>query len=147
MKKRTKQKIKKLLPKIGKWALWFAIGASLIFITVSSFIRLHNGDSVQDVGGRKYIPVVSELIWMLVAGIFLLVGLRFLAKVKLVYIILLAIILLAVTVLLGYWSFIYTHQDPVEGFLTVFIILGSVSLVTGIALWYERYARRRKKNK
>ena len=147
MKHRTKQRIKRLLPKIGKWSLWIAIAASLLFITINSYIRLHNGEPVQDVDGRKYAPVVSELIWMTVAGVALVFGLKFFTKLKVVYVLLIAIGLLVLIGLFGYWSFSYTHQDPVEGFLTVGVIVGSVSLFTAIALWYERYARRNKKKK
>lgn len=145
MKKRAKSKIKKLLPKIGMWSLWAGIAALCAYASIHSFVSLHDGAPIRDVGGRKYAPVLNELLLMMGAAIFLLFLLKITTKLKTAYLVAIGIVLFGCIGWFGYWAFGYTHQNPTEGFLTLLIIVGAVSLVTAIALWREWYVRRRSK--
>ena len=145
MKKRTKNKIKKLLPKIGKWSLVIGLALLSIYLSVHSFLSLHNGASIQDVDGHKYVPVLSELLLIIVVVLFMLFILKITTELKTIYIVLLGMILLGVIGWFGYWAFDFTRQDPVEGLLKVLIIAGSIALITTIGLWYESYSRRKHK--
>lgn len=144
MKKRTLNKIKKLIPKIGNWSLWIGLGVFSIYISVHSFISLHNGASVRDISGRKYAPVISELLLMIGAVIFLLFILKTATKLKMIYIASIGIVLLGLIGWFAYWAFGFTHQDLAEGFLTLSIIIGSISVITAIALWREAHVRRKR---
>jgi hypothetical protein len=146
MKKST---INNLIPAIGKWSLWIGLCVLCFYISINSFVNLHEGASIRDVEGRKYSPVLNELVLMTGVSIFLLLLLKVTTKLKMLWIILIGIIVFSLIGWFGYWAFNFTHQNPVEGFLTVLILIGSISLVTALALWYESYARskRNKSNK
>jgi len=147
MKKRTRQKIKSFFKK--KRTVIYGIALCILFIltSINSFVSLHNGASVREVGGHKYSPVVSEILFMIIVGIGIVTALKLLTKLKFIYLALISVTILLLIVWFGVWAFKYTHIDPVEGFLTVLIIAGSVSVFTSIGLWYEEYARRQRKRK
>lgn len=135
------------MPKIGLWLLWAGLAAFIIWHTVSGFIQLHNGASIEDVDGRRYLPVVSEVILMTMASVFLILGLKYLTKLSIVALVMVSVCLLALTLWFGYWAFIFTGQDPVGGFITIAIIIGSVSIITIVALLVEGYRRNHSKKR
>jgi hypothetical protein len=145
MKKISKQRIKKLLPKIGRWSLWIGLATFMLFVSIQSYIALHGGASVQEVDGRKYTPVVNELLLVIIVAVVLLFALKLFTNLKLVYLVLIGTILFGLIGWFGLWSFNYTKQDPVEGFITVLLIIGSVSLITAMALLYERHVKLKRK--
>lgn len=145
MNKKKRSKSKKLLYKITPWLIWVGLAGLMLFITIRSFISLHNGASVQDVDSRKYLPVVSELVWMFVAAVVLLLFLKFFVKIKTMCVALVGVALLGFITWFGFWAFEYTHQDSASGFLTVSVIVGSVALITALALGYEAYKRKKRK--
>ena len=73
--------------------------------------------------------------------IFFLFLLKVTIKLKNLYIVLIGIILFGLIGWFGYWAFNFTRQDPTEGFLTILVMIGSISLITAIALAYESYVR------
>ncbi len=141
MKKRTKQKLKKLFKKIFIWVGWLYIPLSLLCNSLYSFISLHKGASVRDVESHRYAPVLSELLLITVAAIFLLFALKFIAKLKIVYVIAIGLVLFGLIGVFGYWAFNFTRQEPGEGLLTLLIMIGSILLFTVMVLWYESCAR------
>lgn len=74
--------MKNLIPKIGKWSLWIGLGVLCAYISIDSFLSLHEGASIRDVGGRKYAPVMNELLLMIGVAIFFLFLLKVTTKLK-----------------------------------------------------------------
>lgn len=147
MKKRLYRKLRKSFTKNRIPILLTLISAELMYFTVVNFERLHNGASVAEVNGRKYSPVVSELIVMVLISAAFVFALKLLTKFNVYALTFTSFALLGLIVIFGLWAFQYTHIDPKEGFLTVAVIVGSVGLFTFVMLWYERFARSRRKKK
>ena len=147
MKFRTKQKIRKYFKKARSWSSWLSIPLIWVFISTNAFTRLHNGALMEDVAGRKYMPVVSELIMMVLTAVFLLFLLRFGTKLNLLLVALIGFVVFTLIWWFGYWGFMYTRQDPPEGFLEATIIIACLGIFTALLLGYEWYSRRKQKRK
>ncbi len=145
MKKRTKQKIKKLIPKIYFRTLYIIIPVFVIAHAIDSFIRLHNGAPLKDLESRKYSPVDTELLIITIASMLLLGFLKVLVKISLLPFILICIVVFGLIGWFGYWAYEYTLQDPVQGFIELGIIISAVAALMGIMLWYESYKKRDRK--
>lgn len=147
MRQRFYKKLGKLFSKNRISISLTLISVGMIYFTIVNFERLHNGASVAEVHGRKYIPVVSELIIMVLIAVAFIFALKLLTKLNIYALMFISITLVGLIVLFGLWAFQYTHIDPSEGFVAAAAIISSVGLFTFIMLWYERFARNRKQKK
>ncbi len=149
MRKLTRHLKRILKSKPGLWVI-LSSGAMVFFIihnSFDSFVALHNGASIEQVSSRRYSPVFSEALWLIVIATFgSMIGAIMLKWGKWGAVGLAIVSYISIGAF-AYWAYDYTHQNVTEGVMTLLITMLSTAVIVAVIMISEACVRKRRRRR